>query len=288
MSIRANNRGPAISCKRGFAVACCLTPFLLVAQTNVHGGDGSVNVGTNNGQITVKKFDMSPQVKKELERLSRINGSSSNGWQGVLFPGTAPTDSSVCERLIAKGESEQTNLVPSGWLDGLKDAIENGYVIRLGGLIAFCKSLPCDIISVDHQNVVSLIPIGKSVGLRAELCGDDGKTFASIDGNTIHMNQHVVWYFSRPNHHTLSVIDQENTETLWVSLENPRYVRLRAKFGDRNKNISFEITDKDIHTRLYKWGEIHQRYPGCLRVYPRQPGDAWRTGPGQLRIRRDL
>jgi hypothetical protein len=218
----------------------CASAGMLLSQTTIVGGKGSANVGTNNGTVLVQNFNMTPGTEKQLQSLSRQYSGSGNGWQGVLFPGSKPTDYGSCTSILK--DPSQNPLLS-------KIDLRKVYVIHLGGSTGICKSLPCSVLAVNGKPVVTLIQSKGSIGIQAEFDVEDGKTIASIDGNVVHVNQHIAWYFKRNDTHTMSVFDQKNREVLWVSLENKNYVRLRATILDSSGNIIVSILDSKIDAK---------------------------------------
>lgn len=212
--------------KGNFHKLVLVIPVALYAQSVKSNGNGNANVGVNKGQIVINNnVRMSPSVRTQLQG----RAGDGNGWLGRLFPGSDPTDYGRCESFFSdavRKDSSGLTKVPGG------SSLKGKYLISLGGSKALCDDLPCDVISIDHKNVISLIKMKDSVGIKAEFSGEGGKVIATIEGNVVHVNQHIAMYFERPNVHTMRVVDQENREALWVSLENSHYVRMRAKFLD--------------------------------------------------------
>jgi hypothetical protein len=242
----------------------CASTTVLSAQTTIIGGKGSANISTNKGTVVVQNFNMTPETKKQLEALSRQFSGSSNGWQGVLFPGYKPTDYGSCASL----KDHLQDITP------LKIDFKKVYVIHLGGSTSICQSLPCNVLAINRKPVVTLIQNKGSIGIQAAFAGEGGKTIASIDGNVVHVNQHIAWYFKRDDAHTIRVVDQENREVLWVSLENKNYVRLRATIVDSSGNIIVTIDDSKVEARN---GLLRGSTHGNCTLNPSPPAGDLRT-----------
>jgi hypothetical protein len=213
--------------------AAILVP-LTTAQTVKSKGDKTVTVGTNNGNIVVNHYEFTPQALKEFRAL----GGSVDEWAPTLVPGKTPTDFGDCPPWLDHIRGEEPDFPPNDQL----------YVIAAGGATGICSKLPCNILGVNDRKILELIPLKNGLGLNATIFARDGKAIVGIDGTTVNVNQNEAGFRpKRPDVHTIEVDDQYNDEVLWVSLENPRFVRVRAHFRDADGTY-LEISDSGVTT----------------------------------------
>jgi len=213
----------------------CFYATSLIAQSSQNHGKGNAVIGQDSTPATVHA---SPTVEKELRIIARDTSSSAN-WQGTLVPGDSPTNWGNCT-------AEEKDWVGP-----------NSYVINGGTTVAACSELPCDILHINGQDILSLIPMGKSgMGVQAAIFGDDGTVLASVEGSAFHVNKHSAFYFDRPDTHTLIVRDDKNRQSLWISFENKHFVHVKAQLADAN-GVYLDMQDTGLAIRSTPSVNVH-------------------------------
>ena len=224
-----------------------VSAILLVAPVSaqvVSNGNQNVSVGVNYGSINVTNNNKYVRILGPTRKALAQCADSTKKFQGSLCPGKEPTVFGACADRAA----------PDSPLPEIGVAQKDLYFVEFGSNGGYCAALPCPILGVDGRTILTLIPLRKSVGIKAEISAADGKMMATIDGNVVYANPNEAFHIQRDNPHTLAVIDQNNDEALWVSLENSHYIRVRGKIVTKNGTI-YRFSDTELVS-------TNSRYPG--------------------------
>ncbi len=205
-----------------------VTTALLGQQSTITApGDNNVNVNRNQGTI-VQVNVAPPSVTKQLK--ARVK--QGHAWQNLLLPAHEPTPPNAC--------SARMPTPPAALL------------VVLGGLgAAYCTHTPCVIIATagdatGPENLLSVSREGSLMRVHAEIFGPDGRIEAAIENNKLLRNPANTFRWSRPDPHTLDVVDDRYRKTLHIKFVNSDTIYVEGIFQDREGRRLIVESDKGI------------------------------------------
>jgi hypothetical protein len=224
-------------------------PLLAVCQmAGTSNGGKNTQIGRNAEQSkTINNITMKSDVMKELKRLEIQNHSGSLGeWAATLVPASRKADYGYC------GENyDEMQAILRKLNRPLMPPLNQMYVVRAGTNIGMCKELPCEILRINNKPILTAIRMPHGIGLRATIDASDGKAIVAIDGSRVEVNQNEAGFRPyRPDIHSIQVRDQFNNEVLWLSLENPKFIRIRMDLRDKDGSY-LKIDDDKMRVRPY-------------------------------------
>lgn len=111
--------------------------------------------------------------------------------------------------------------------------------------MAFSNKLPCTIIKLAGENVLSINKINKGVTVTCLLRSDDGKVVVGIKDNKFNINPNNYWYSEQPDKHTLVVYDQKGNMALNVRYLNPTAIKILGTFHYSKAPYASVIVDDE-------------------------------------------
>jgi outer membrane protein assembly factor BamB len=176
-------------------------------------GNQNTNVGTNNGlvvQVNVGTSKEMEDLRKEIRAVSGDHGD----WKATLIPGS---------RAIA----DLPRCVPSP--HSLRVRFGRGE----GGSMAVCDKQECTALATPDTPLVQIFRRGKAMSIETRVFGQDGRILAEISNNKLYVNSNTAFRWSRPDPHTIEVVDQQDNVALSVEFANPDTVVVEGVFYDR-------------------------------------------------------
>lgn len=173
-------------------VALLLFSIAVIGQTNSTGNNNQ-NVGTNKGVVIQNNISVTQTTRTELKLRAREDTGDEQGWLRILTPGNDLTPVTSCTNVNA----------------ALK--------VFLGQFEGSCNSGKCSILedrnpTANSRDLLSVQSAGSSLLISAVVFGDDGKIVVALDQNRPHINKNNAFSWSRPDSHTIDVIDQKTAK----------------------------------------------------------------------------
>lgn len=209
------------------SVGLVATSLLGQHSTITAPGDNNVNVNKNQGTI-VQVNVAPPSVTKQLK--ARVK--EGHPWQNLLVPAHEPTPPNACS---ARMPTPPTDLL-----------------VILGGLgAAYCANSPCPIVGTagdptGPEDLLSVSREGSLMRVHAEIFGPDGRIEVAIENNKLLRNPANTLRWSRPDSHTLDVVDDRYRKTLHIKFINSDTIYVEGIFQDREGRRLIVESDKGI------------------------------------------
>lgn len=193
-----------------FVFALLSFPAIVCQTSSI--GNNNQNVGTNRGILIQNNISVTDTTRKQLKRRAKEDTGDEQGWLGILTPGNDPTPVSSCPSI-----SKSALKVFLGKFEGACD----------GGL---CSILEDRSTTANSKNLLSVQSVGRSLIISGVVFSEDGKVVVVLDKNRPHINKNNAFSWSRPDSHTIDVIDQRNRKVLHVRFMNKKTVYVEGLF----------------------------------------------------------
>lgn len=211
-----NNGGVIRLCK--FGLLLVFLPTVAAQQSSPKtAGNNNQTAGTNSGIMIQLNVTAPPGVKRTLKSAAKQDLGDERGWLRVLTPAQDPTPPNSCGNLTSDAKS-LTVILGGGMVSGYhRDACE-----------IFRDNRP----GVNTTDLLSVRRKGTSLVVSGVVFDDQGKVVVALKDNQPHVNKNNAFDWTRPDPHTLDVVNQKNERVLHIRLLNRTTVYVEGLFYD--------------------------------------------------------
>jgi hypothetical protein len=178
-------------------------------------GNNNQTAGTNNGIMIQLNVRATPDVEKSLKGAAKKELGDEQGWLRILTPAQDPTPPNSCGPVPNHAKSLT--------------------VILGGGAIGACDLDHCGILrdadpNAETTELLSVQRKGMALVVSGVVFDDEGKIVVALKDNQPHVNKNNAFEWTRPDTHTLDVVNQKNQRVLHVRLLNRTTVYIEGLF----------------------------------------------------------